>query len=190
MDNSNNFSSLFTEIEKRLENGSLIMAVEGPSASGKTTLAQLLENKYDCTVFHTDDFFLRPEQRTPERYAESGGNIDRERFLEEVLTPLKNGETINYRRFDCCEMKLLDPMTVTPRKLTVIEGSYSMHPAFADFYDFSVFLEISSELQKERIMTRNTPEKAERFFNEWIPLENKYFSTILPISVNCIFGTS
>ena len=176
MDNNNNFSSLFSEIKKRLEKGSLIIAVDGPSASGKTTLAQLLENKYDCTVFHADDFFLRPEQRTPERYAEIGGNIDRERFLEEILIPLKNGETINYRRFDCSEMKILDPVMITPKKLTVIEGVYSMHPAFADFYDFSVFLEISSELQKERILKRNTSEMAERFFNEWIPLENKYFS--------------
>ena len=32
-----------------------------------------------------DDFFLRPEQRRPERFAEPGGNVDRERFAAEVL---------------------------------------------------------------------------------------------------------
>ena len=37
-----------------------------------------------------DDFFLRPEQRTEERLKEVGGNVDRERFLEEVARPLTN----------------------------------------------------------------------------------------------------
>ena len=77
-----------------LQNGNAVIAIEGGSASGKTTLGALLETLYDCTVFHMDDFFLRPEQRTPERYAEVGGNIDRERFLEEVLIPLRQKETI------------------------------------------------------------------------------------------------
>lgn len=172
----NEMQNLFDEIEKRLEKGAVTLVIEGPSASGKTTLSEMLRKKYDCTVFHMDDFFLRPEQRTPERYAETGGNIDRERFLPEVLVSLKKGETVNYRRFDCSQMKLLEPVEIKPQKLTVIEGVYSMHPAFSGYYDFSVFLDITPELQKERILKRNTPEKAERFFNEWISLENKYFS--------------
>lgn len=172
----NRIKILFEEIEKRLEKGPLTLVIDGPSASGKTTLSGMFREKYDCTVFHMDDFFLRPEQRTPERYAEIGGNIDRERFLEDVLIPLKKGETVNYRRFDCSQMKLLEPVEIKPQKLTVIEGVYSMHPAFSGYYDFSVFLDIFPELQKERILKRNTPDMAERFFNEWIPLENKYFS--------------
>lgn len=176
MNNINNFLPLLSEIDKRIKKGSLTLVIEGPCASGKTTLSEMLREKYDCTVFHMDDFFLRPEQRTPERYAEIGGNIDRERFLAEVLVPLKKGETVNYRRFDCSQMNLLEPVEMKPQKLTVIEGVYSMHPAFSGYYDFSVFLDITPELQKERILKRNTPEKAERFFNEWISLENKYFS--------------
>ena len=85
----NRIKILFEEIEKRLEKGPLTLVIDGPSASGKTTLSGMFREKYDCTVFHMDDFFLRPEQRTPERYAEIGGNIDRERFLEDVLIPLK-----------------------------------------------------------------------------------------------------
>ena len=161
MNDMNEMQNLFDEIEKRLEKGAVTLVIEGPSASGKTTLSEMLRKKYDCTVFHMDDFFLRPEQRTPERYAETGGNIDRERFLPEVLVPLKKGETVNYRRFDCFQMKLLEPVEIKPQKLTVIEGVYSMHPAFSGYYDFSVFLDITPELQKERILKRNTPEKAD-----------------------------
>lgn len=170
------FLPFFAELDKRLAKGPLKVAIEGGSASGKTTLSQLLANIYDCTVFHMDDFFLRPEQRTPQRYAEVGGNIDRERFLTEVLQPLNKGEMVNYRRFDCSSMQLEEAIPMAPKKLTVIEGAYSMHPDLATYYDFSVFLDISPELQKERILRRNSPAFAKNFFEKWIPLEKTYFS--------------
>ncbi len=168
--------SVISAIDKALEKGRVILAIEGGSASGKTTLAKMLEGKYGCTVFHTDDFFLQPFQRTPERYKETGGNLDRERFYDEVIVPLKENKPVNYRRFDCKTLQLL-PATevVLPQKLTVIEGAYSLHPYFGEYCDISVFLDITPDLQKERILKRN-PEMADRFFNEWIPLEEKYFS--------------
>jgi len=64
---------LLSRIENLLqEDKDLHIAVDGGAASGKTTLSAVLKQLYDCTVFHMDDFFLRPEQRTPERFAEVG----------------------------------------------------------------------------------------------------------------------
>ena len=84
---------LLPEIDARLAQGKrTVLAIDGPCGSGKTTLAALLARLYDCPVFHADDFFLRPEQRTPARFAEPGGNLDRERLLEEVLAPLRQGQ--------------------------------------------------------------------------------------------------
>lgn len=170
------FLPMFCELDSRLAKGSVKLAIEGGSASGKSTLSALLSELYDCTVFHMDDFFLRPEQRTAERFAEPGGNIDRERFLEEVLTPLSAGEPFTYKVFDCSTMTLGESVQAVPKKLTVIEGAYSMHPELSDHYDFTVLLKVSKDLQRERIRKRNTATLAERFFNEWIPLEEKYFS--------------
>jgi len=169
------FLPVLAELDRRLAMGSVVFAIEGGSASGKTTLSRLLEQLYDCTVFHMDDFFLRPEQRTPERYKEPGGNIDRERFLEEVLLPMAQNQEVIYRRFDCSTFSLLPPEIIVPQKLTVIEGAYCMHPELAGYYDLSLFLETSPELQKKRIHKRNSPEMAERFFTQWIPLEHRYF---------------
>ena len=59
----------------------VILALDGPCASGKTTLAGEMGRKFGWSVVHMDDFFLRPEQRTPERYALPGGNVDHERFF-------------------------------------------------------------------------------------------------------------
>lgn len=153
----------------------VLVAAEGGAGSGKTTLAALLARHYGCPVFHMDDFFLRPEQRTPDRLAEPGGNVDRERFLEEVLLPLTRGETVRHRRYDCHSGQLLPPAETAPAALTVVEGSYCMHPALAEYYDLSVFLRIAPEVQRSRILTRNGPEAAQRFFDLWIPMENRYF---------------
>lgn len=171
------FLPLLEEIDRRLASGDapLTLAIEGGSASGKSTLAELLQALYGCTVFHMDDFFLRPAQRTEARLAEAGGNVDRERFLAEVLEPLSHGETVCYRPFDCMTGELAPPVSVTPTRLRVIEGVYSMHPDLAAHYDLSVFLAITPALQRERIKRRNSPRMAERFFAEWIPLETRYF---------------
>ena len=166
---------LLEKIDTMLDSGNTVIAIEGGSASGKTTIAAMLSEIYECNVFHTDDFFLRPEQRTPERLAEIGGNLDRERFYDEIVLAIKDGAPVAYRPFDCRTQTLSDIITVEPRKLTVVEGVYSTHPAFGKYFDLSVFLDIDAEYQRERILKRNSPAFAERFFNEWIPLENAYF---------------
>ena len=162
-------------IEKLLtEKEQVIIVVEGSSASGKTTLAEMLEKRYEANVFHMDDFFLQPYQRTRERLEEAGGNVDRERFMTEVLTPLTNNCDIQYRRYDCKTKTILEAIEMKVKKLNIVEGSYGMHQEFGKYYDLAVFLDISGELQKERILKRNTPEMAERFLKEWIPMERKY----------------
>ena len=156
----------------------VIIAIEGGSASGKTTLGKELEQTFDCLVLHMDDFFLRPEQRTKERLEEPGGNVDRERFYEEVIIPLQKGQKIEYRPFDCAAFTIQEPTILEAGKLVVVEGVYSTHPELGRYYDFSVFLEISSELQRERILKRNASDKAELFFTRWIPMEQKYFQAM------------
>lgn len=169
------FLPLLTKIDSLAQKGALHIAIDGGAASGKTSLASLLAQIYDCTVFHMDDFFLRPEQRTAERFEEIGGNADRERFLQEVLVPLSQNKTVSYRRFDCKTFSLCEPVVIVQKKIRITEGSYSCHPELMPFYDFSVFLEIDPALQKQRILNRNGTAWGQRFFDEWIPMENLYF---------------
>ena len=156
------------------EKDMVIMAIDGKCTSGKTTLASKLVELYDCNVFHMDDFFLRPEQRTPERFAEVGGNVDYERFREEVLLPLKSGKAFSYRPFDCSTFTLAAPVTAAPKKLNIIEGTYSHHPYFGNPYDLKILLTVDEETQRKRILERPAF-LHKRFFEEWIPMENRYF---------------
>ena len=170
-----NIKALTDKIDSLLSSGrSVIIAIDGPCAGGKTTLSKMLGEKYDCNIFHADDYFLRPEQRTEERMSEIGGNLDRERFFEEIIAPLKEGKDFSYTPFSCSTQSLSAPVCVKYKALNIIEGSYSHHPYFGDVYDLRVFLDISPEEQKRRILL-SRKEKADSFFTKWIPKENEYF---------------
>ena len=169
--------TIIPALDRRLASGErVLLAIDGRSAAGKTTLAAALGARYGGAVFHMDDFFLRPEQRTLERYAQPGGNVDRERFRAEVLEPLGRGEDVTFRRYDCRTGTLQPPQTVRTGQLAIVEGAYAMHPELAGFYDLSVFLTIDPAEQRRRILARNGPDWGEDFFRRWIPLEETYFS--------------
>ena len=153
----------------------VIVAIDGSCAAGKSTLCTFLQENFDCNVFHMDDFFLTPDMKTDDRLSQAGGNVDYERFREDVLSPLLTAAPFSYRPFDCKTFTLSEPISVTPKKLTIIEGSYSMHPYFGDVQDVRIFLESSKEGQSQRILVRNGPEKWKQFEDVWIPMEEKYF---------------
>ena len=61
-----------------------LAAVDGRCGSGKSTLSELAARRLHCPLFHMDDFFLPPELRTPQRYAQPGGNVHYERVEAEL----------------------------------------------------------------------------------------------------------
>lgn len=153
----------------------VLVAIDGRCASGKTTLGEYLHQMFECNLFHMDDFFLRREQRTPERMAEIGGNVDYERFRETVLEPVQQKKNVTYQPFSCKEGKLTDAYEIPYKKLNIIEGSYSMHPYFNNPYDLRIFMNIQPKEQMENIIKRNGAEKVKDFRGKWIPKEEAYF---------------
>lgn len=153
----------------------ILVAIDGMCGSGKTTLGEYLHQVFDCNLFHVDDFFLRLEQRTPERLQEVGGNVDYERFEETVLVPIRKRHNVIYQPFSCMEWKLMDAYEIPYKNLNIVEGSYSMHPYFKNPYDLRIFMNISAKDQMENIIKRNGPKKAKDFKEKWIPKEEAYF---------------
>ncbi len=179
----------------------ILVALDGRCGAGKTTLATAVAEELNrgtmdtldlvdlldalgfettgrplCEVVHMDDFFLRPEERTPERLATPGENVDHERFLAEVLTPLRAGKAAEYRPFDCSTSTLSDALWVHPVSVALVEGSYACHPALRRLYDRRLFLTVSPEEQWARIRRRNGEEGAEAFRTRWIPMEEAYIT--------------
>ena len=114
---------------------------------------------------------------TMERLEEPGGNIDYERFLEEVGRPLKEGLTFSYRPYQCATGTLGEPVVIRSHKVTLIEGSYSHHPKLCEEADLSVLLTVDQEEQLRRIVARNGERVATVFKERWIPMEMNYFNT-------------
>lgn len=168
---------IFQSIAKLCESGKpIIIAVDGRCASGKSMLADRLSEVFSCNVFHMDDFYLPFQLRTKERLSQPGGNIDYERFLKEVLKPLSEGRVVCYQAFDCATGTLKPPIYKSAGSLSIVEGSYSLHPALINRYDFRIFMTCTSEVQKHRLSNREEKEMLEQFLIKWIPREEYYFS--------------
>jgi len=153
-----------------------LVAIDGMCGSGKSTLGRRLQEYFGCRLFHMDDYFLQPYQRTAERLLQPGGNVDYERFREEVLDHLEEKEGLWYQRFDCKSLTLVPAVKIPYHELVIVEGVYSCHPYFGDVHDLKFFLESSRKGQKERILQRSGPEKWKRFQQVWIPMEDEYFN--------------
>lgn len=170
------FSELIYRIDKLVHCQPLvIIAIDGSSGAGKTELAEQLREHYDANLFHMDDFFLQPHQRTEARLAEIGGNVDYERFKGEVLERIGLTKGFAYQKYDCSQGRLTDYVYVEPKPVNIVEGVYSMHPTLIGSYHFKVFLTVSRDLQLKRIGMRSGEVLLERFIKEWIPKEHAYF---------------
>ena len=152
----------------------ILIAIDGRCTSGKTTLAKALSQVLDVPFVSCDDFFLPKEKRTTERLAEIGGNMERERLFSEVIEPFLQRKSVSYSPFVCKTLSYGDAISLPPSKILIIEGSYSCHADLWQYYDLHIFLDVSQEEQRQRILKRN-PKNANDFFTKWIPLEERYF---------------
>ena len=162
------------QLKRRRERA--VVAIDGRCASGKSTLAARLGQRLGLPVVHMDGFFLRPGQRSRTRLSKPGENIDHERFLEEVLRPLSVGERPVYRPFDCHTGQLGEPVTLEASPVVLVEGSYSCHPDLWDYYRLRVFITVEPDRQQWRIEERDGAELLKTFREQWIPMEERYFS--------------
>lgn len=163
------------EMINSLPPGNHTIAIDGRCAAGKSTLAGRLSELLGAGVVHMDDFYLPVEMRTEERLKEPGGNVYRERFLEEVIPFLNQDKPFSYRKFDCKSMTLGEWQEVLASRFTIVEGAYSCHPALGNYMSLRIFMDVEPDVQLERIRFRNGEDRVEAFRQKWIPMEEVYF---------------
>ena len=169
------YEFLLDFLKEKLPCGKNLVAIDGKSGSGKSSLADLMKSEFDCNIFHMDDFFLPPPMRTSERLREIGGNVDYERFNDEIIKNSRQDKPFSYHIYDCKNDVFVDSPLIQPKKINIVEGVYSLHSLYRDVYDFKIYLTVSDDAQKARILKRNGEYMLNRYINEWIPLENAYF---------------
>ena len=162
-------------LKRQAETARVLVTVDGPCASGKTTLARKLAEVLDCDVIHTDDFVVPHARKTPERLAVPGGNCDWERLTREVTGPWKDGSAVLYRKYDCHGDRLKPPEAIRSDRLLILEGCYCNLPPVRECADVRLFLETLEEIRAGRLVRRESPESLKQYHSRWIPLENAYF---------------
>ncbi len=150
-----------------------IIALEGKAASGKTTLARNLREQ-NITIIHMDDFFLPKALQTKKQLSTLGGNIDID-ALKDVISRLSQNEEISFQAFNCKTQKYFEKREFI-HSLVIIEGVFSYLEVFRRYYKRLIYLDITKEEQKKRLINRDK-KLYPKFKKTWLPMEKKYYDT-------------
>jgi len=170
----------------------LVVAIDGRSGSGKSTVAEAVARAIDAVIVPCDDFFAASvtnrewDRRTPEQRAADG--IDWRRLKREAIEPLRAGRVARWYAFDFLAGPRGDgtyPLQTTPtdrapKPVVLLDGAYSARPELADVLDLSVLVEAASSTREARLATREEAHFLRQWHARWDPAEEHYFGHVRP----------
>jgi len=167
-------------LKKSSIKNSLIIGIDGPGASGKSTLAiSLADVLGNASVVHGDDFYL-PSSLRPTTNFGVGDQYDLARLLGEVVQPHAEYRDICFQRYDW-DRDRLDGWTEVPaNNHLVVEGTYSTEARLRDLYTYRIFCDANKSLRLARGLQRDGEDARSRWLDEWMPAENQYFMAQQP----------
>ena len=131
-----------------------LLAIEGHSAAGKSSLASLVQgSRTDVTVVQTDDFYRPLDPGYRDTLDAAGGYAeyyDWQRLEAQVLSPLRAGRSARYQRYNWQRNSLGEWAEVKPSGLVIVEGCYSARPELRDYYDAIVVVTAASAAREHR----------------------------------------
>jgi uridine kinase len=168
--------------------GSFVVALDGGSGVGKSTLAVAVAAELGASVVHTDDFFA--SHRTGAEWdacaaAEKADlAIDWQRLRAEALEPLRAGRDANWHPFDFATYDYAKGsglatafVTCQPTRVIVMDGIYSSRPELRDLIDLSVLVEARAAIRRQRHDEREATDEA-AWHSRWDEAEAYYFAHV------------
>jgi hypothetical protein len=149
-----------------------VVAVDGRSGAGKTTIAELLAAAGGGAVVHTDDVAWNHS-----RFGWHG------RLVERVLTPVRVGERLDWRPVEWPDDKPDAIRVPAGVRLLVVEGVGAA--GLRDHTDRLVWVQSDLDDAERRGIARDvvlgrTPAEARRFWDEWMEDEVPYLAAERP----------
>ncbi|MFG2103579.1 cytidylate kinase family protein [Micromonospora echinaurantiaca] len=174
------------------------VAIDGPPAAGKTTLADelavvLREQGRDVIRATIDDFLFPRAQRYPRgEYSAEGCYFDahdHDALNRVLLDPLGPGgdRRFQYAVYDrTADSALSPPVTTAPADaVLVFDGVFLMRPELIDRWDLRIFVSTALEKTVDRAVIRehrvsSRAEVERRWRERYIPAQQLYFTTVRP----------
>jgi uridine kinase len=169
-----------------------LVAVDGLTASGKTTLANELATIVRLAgrpaIRASVDDFHRPDEARHHRgrFSSEGyyeDSFDYGGLIQLLLTPLGSGGN---RRFVSTNQPGAPAWSAASNAILIVDGIFLLRPELEAWWDYSIFVDISQELSKERGMARDIgvlgdeAEVRKLYETRYLPGEELYMNRVNP----------
>jgi len=170
----------------------LVVAIDGRSGVGKSTLASQLGAVLPASVIPTDDFFAAEltsadwDARSPSERARDA--IDWRRLRRLVLEPLLAGRAAVWHPFDFAAGVRADgsyafasgSIRRDAAPLIMLEGAYSSRPELADLVEVAILVEAPAATRHERLALREAGDFLDAWHRRWDAAEDYFFTEVRP----------
>lgn len=163
----------------------LLIAIDGRSGVGKTTLSKEVGELLGAAVVLEDDFYAGGSlkewsSRTAKEKADKC--MDWRRLRKEALELLLAGKAAKWRTFNWQTLEGLSENFVftEPSDVIILDGAYSSRPELADIIDLSILLQMPDEIRRARLRSREGEEFMAAWHQVWDEAEDYYFKSVRP----------
>ncbi len=162
----------------------VLVALDGRSGTGKSTLARISGEALDALVIDGDDFYSGGtgdfwDGMGPEEKVELAIDWRRQR---EVLERLRRRLVAVWRPYDweADDGRLGAPVSGGPAEVVILEGAYSAPPELADLLTLRVLLDVPRDVRRARLLRREGARYRAEWESRWADAEDLYFGTRMP----------
>lgn len=161
----------------------LLIGIAGGTASGKTTLAEILKDAFQDEVtmlrhdfyYHDKSYFSVPEEKINFDHPES---FETELLIDH-LKKLISGEEIERPVYSYkSNERLHKTKVVKPSPIIIVEGILIFHyPKLRDLFDLKIYIDTDADIRLLRRINRDI-KKRDRTFDS---VRNQYMATVKPM---------